>query len=111
MGWSVPRLNTYYQAALNLMPLSRSIHKQAPEPFYDQLIAELTATGDDNDGGDADDGVARPKSRGLRRAVGKACCGRKCILGGGRRCCKLADAVGGCIFSIVLYMCSVKTVF
>lgn len=40
MGWSVAQIATYFQAALNLMPLCRSI--PTPEPFYTACIDALT---------------------------------------------------------------------
>lgn len=42
MGWSHDRLCTYFQAALNLMPLSPSISDQKPIPFYDAVVETLT---------------------------------------------------------------------
>ena len=44
MGWSHDRLCTYFQAALNLMPLSPSISDQKPIPFYDAVVKTLTNT-------------------------------------------------------------------
>jgi hypothetical protein len=39
MGWSTHTMDVYYQAALNLMPLSRAIPAQAPERFYEAVLA------------------------------------------------------------------------
>lgn len=40
MGWSISQIRTYFQAALNLMPLCRSI--PTPEAFYTACIDALT---------------------------------------------------------------------
>ena len=42
MGWSRLRLDTYYQTALNLMPITRAIPASKPEPFYTAIIEALT---------------------------------------------------------------------
>ena len=42
MGWTVERLQSYYQAALNLIPVSRSIPVTRKEPLFDDVIRVLT---------------------------------------------------------------------
>lgn len=42
MGWSVLQLSSYYQAALNLMPLSSAIKIDQPVSFYNEVIEKLT---------------------------------------------------------------------
>jgi hypothetical protein len=41
MGWSLERTNAYYQAALNLMPVTPAILADQPEPFYAALLEAL----------------------------------------------------------------------
>ena len=41
MGWSEERINAYYQAALNLMPITPSIPAAEPEPFYQAMMDNL----------------------------------------------------------------------
>lgn len=41
MGWSETQVLAYYQAALNLMPLSRSIPEHTPEEFYEAVHRNL----------------------------------------------------------------------
>ena len=45
MGWSLSRINTYYQAALNMMPIERAILQ--PEQFYADVITSLTKPSSD----------------------------------------------------------------
>lgn len=42
MGWDVDRLESYYQVALNLIPLSPAISPEHPVPFYTELIRQLS---------------------------------------------------------------------
>jgi choline dehydrogenase-like flavoprotein len=42
MGWPVIQLSSYYQAALNLMPLAPAIKIDQPVKFYDAVIDNLT---------------------------------------------------------------------
>ena len=42
MGWSTERLESYYQTALNLMPISPAISSGSPVPFYTAVINELS---------------------------------------------------------------------
>jgi hypothetical protein len=41
MGWSLERANGYYQAALNLIPVTVAIPANKPEPFYAALLDAL----------------------------------------------------------------------
>jgi len=41
MGWTDEQVLAYYQAALNLMPISRSIPKHAQESFYEAILSNL----------------------------------------------------------------------
>ncbi len=41
MGWTEDQVLAYYQAALNLMPISPSIPKHTPEPFYEAILSNL----------------------------------------------------------------------
>lgn len=43
MGWTAEQLDTYFQTALNFMPLSPAIDKAAPIPFYDAVMTSLSA--------------------------------------------------------------------
>ena len=42
MGWSVLQLDSYYQAALNMMPLAPAIPLNESIPFYNAIIDSLT---------------------------------------------------------------------
>lgn len=57
MGWSHDRLCTYFQAALNLMPLSPSISNQKPIPFYEAVVETLTRDSDSHGHVDVDKDV------------------------------------------------------
>lgn len=41
MGWTNERLQSYYQAALNLMPITPAIPHDQPEAFYNALMAAV----------------------------------------------------------------------
>mmetsp|Transcript_54169 Transcript_54169/g.106998 ORF Transcript_54169/g.106998 Transcript_54169/m.106998 type:complete len:689 (-) Transcript_54169:133-2199(-) len=43
MGWSEQRLQSYYQAALNLMPITPAVPKDQPEDFYNALMTAVPA--------------------------------------------------------------------
>jgi hypothetical protein len=43
MGWTEQQIRSYYQAALNLMPIVPSIAADKPEAFYDALLQALPA--------------------------------------------------------------------
>ena len=45
MGWSDERITTYFQAALNLIPLVPSIPTAKPERFYTAVMETLPAAG------------------------------------------------------------------
>jgi len=45
MKWSTTQLSSYYQAALNLMPLSSAIKSDQSVSFYNNVIESLTNTG------------------------------------------------------------------
>ena len=45
MGWSLLQLDSYYQAALNMMPLAPAIPVNESIPFYNAVIDSLTKEG------------------------------------------------------------------
>lgn len=42
MGWSLEQTQSYYRAALNMIPVSRAIHEKRPERWYEEVITALT---------------------------------------------------------------------
>jgi hypothetical protein len=48
MNWSNEQIYTYFQAALNIIPLHRSINKDDSEIFYENVISTITSRNENN---------------------------------------------------------------